>query len=83
LERLRASIYGKGAAGGRVGARGWMGKNQPFFPTPCPKYGFRNCLGRSLRYLESIDTVWYKVLVFANMQIKPNKTKHEHVPIDR
>jgi hypothetical protein len=27
--------------------------------------------------------VWYKVLMFANMQIKPNKTKHEHVPIEK
>jgi hypothetical protein len=32
--------------------------------------------------MESIDTVWYKMLMFANMQIIPNKTKHEHVPIE-
>jgi hypothetical protein len=33
--------------------------------------------------MESIDTVWYKMLIFAIMQIKPNKTKHEHVPIEK
>jgi hypothetical protein len=33
--------------------------------------------------MESIDTVWYKMLMFANKQIEPNKTKHEHVPIEK
>jgi hypothetical protein len=30
-----------------------------------------------------IVTVWYKMLMFANMQIKSNKTKHEHIPIKK
>jgi hypothetical protein len=33
--------------------------------------------------MESIDTMWYNMLMFANMQIKPNKNKHEHVPIEK
>jgi hypothetical protein len=28
-----------------------------------------------------IVTVWYNMLMFANMQTKSNKTKHEHLPI--
>jgi hypothetical protein len=26
--------------------------------------------------------MWYKMLMFAKRQINPNKTKHEHVPIN-
>jgi hypothetical protein len=30
----------QGGGRGGVEARGWMGKNEPFFPTLCPKYDF-------------------------------------------
>jgi hypothetical protein len=40
LGELRAAIHEEGGGRGEYGARGWMGKNEPFFPTPCPKFVF-------------------------------------------
>jgi hypothetical protein len=40
--RGSGAILDNGGGRSRAGARGWMGKNEPFFPTPCPKYLSRN-----------------------------------------